>query len=107
MLQEISAPFYFGMIAIIFILQWLYVMFGTFRKREPNINWIKELNQFIEETFTSESEAYLFLLILVDSMIWPITLIIVAFVIIASFPLLLARTIINKRMKNNENKLED
>lgn len=99
MLQEITAPFYFGMAAIIFILQWLYVMFGTFRKRKPNIECIEELNRFIEETFASETEAYLFLLILVDSMIWPITLIIVAFVIIASIPILLARTIINKRMK--------
>lgn len=107
MLQEISAPFYFGMVAIIFILQWLYVTFGTFRKREPNIDWIKELNRFIEETFDSESEAYLFLLILVDSMIWPVTLIVVAFVIVASFTLHLARTIINRRIKNNENKTED
>lgn len=107
MLQEISAKFYLGMGAIIFALQWLYVTFGTFRKREPNINWIKELNRFIEETFDSESEAYLFLLILVDTIIWPVTLIVVAFVIVASVTLHLARTIINKRMKNNENKLED
>lgn len=104
---EITPKVYLGMGAIVFTLQWLYVMFGTFRKREPNINWIKELNRFIEETFDSESEAYLFLLILVDSMIWPVTLIVVAFVIVASFTLHLARTIINRRIKNNENKTED
>lgn len=104
---EITPKFYLCMGAIIFALQWLYVMFGTFRKRESNINWIKELNRFIEETFTSESEAYLFLLILVDTIIWPVTLIVVAFVIVASVTLWLARTMINKRMKNNENKTED
>lgn len=107
MLQEISAKFYLAMGAIVFALQWLYVMFGTFRKREPNIDWIKELNRFIEETFDSESEAYLFLLILVASIIWPITLIVVALVIIASFTLHLTRIIINRRIKDNENKTED
>lgn len=107
MLQEISAKFYIGMGAIVFALQWLYVMFGTFRKREAKIDWIKELNRFIEETFDSESEAYLFLLILVVSIIWPVTLIVVALVIIASFTLHLTRIIINRRIKDNENKTED
>lgn len=107
MLQEISAKFYLAMGAIVFTLQWLYVMFGTFRKREAKIDWIKELNRFIEETFDSESEAYLFLLILVASIIWPVTLIVVALVIIASFTLYLTRIIINRRIKDNENKTED
>lgn len=107
MLQELSAKFYLGMGAIVFTLQWLYVMFGTFRKREAKIDWIKELNRFIEETFDSESEAYLFLLILVASIIWPVTLIVVTLVIIASFTLHLTRIIINRRIKNNENKTED
>lgn len=107
MLQEISAKFYLAMGAIVFALQWLYVMFGTFRKREAKIDWIKELNRFIEETFDSESEAYLFLLILVASIIWPVTLIVVALVIIASFTLHLTRIIINRRIKDNENKTED
>lgn len=107
MLQEISAKFYLAMGAIVFALQWLYVMFGTFRKREAKIDWIKELNRFIEETFDSESESYLFLLILVASIIWPITLIVVALVIIASFTFHLTRIIINRRIKDNENKTED
>lgn len=107
MLQELSAKFYLAMGAIVFTLQWLYVMFGTFRKREAKIDWIKELNRFIEETFDSESEAYLFLLILVATIIWPVTLIVVALVIIASFTLHLTRIIINRRIKNNENKTED
>lgn len=104
---EITPKIYLGMGAIVFTLQWLYVMFGTFRKHVPKFDFIKELNGFIEESFDSESESYLYLLILVDSIIWPVTLIVVAFVGMGSFLLQLAHTIINRRIKNNENKTED
>lgn len=104
MLQEISAHFYFGVAAIIFILQWLYVMFATFRNRKSNINWINSVNNSIEEAFAAESEAYLFLLILVGSMIWPITMIVGVCVIIGSLTLQVTRTVINNRMNKNKNK---
>ena len=104
---EISAKFYFGVGAIIFALQWLYVMFGTFRKREPKIDCIKELNRFIEEIFSSECEAYLFLQILVTSLIWPISLLGVAFVFVYVSLVALTRKVINKRMNNIKNETED
>lgn len=104
MLQEISAPFYFGVAAIIFVLQWLYVMFGTFRNRESNINLIKTLNEFIEEAFDADGEAYLFIFIIVDSMLWPFTIIIGAFVVVGSLILQVTRTVINNRLINRINK---
>lgn len=104
---EISAKFYFGVGAIIFALQWLYVMFGTFRKREPKIDCIKELNRFIEEIFDSECEAYIFLQILVISIIWPISLLIVAFVFVYITLVALTRKVINNRMKKNDDESVD
>lgn len=104
MLQEISAPFYFGVAAIIFILQWLYVMFATFRERKSNINLIETLNEFIEEAFDAEGEAYLFLFILVDAILWPITIIVGVCVVIGSLTLQVTRTVINNRLINRINK---
>lgn len=104
MLQEISVPFYFGMIVIILILQWLYVMFGTFRKRKSNIEFIKSLNTFIEEALDEECESCLFLIIFASSMIWPITIIVIMCGIVGSLMLKLTRRVINNRMNNNKNK---
>lgn len=105
---EFSTKLYFGIVAIIFTLQWLYVMFGTFRKREPKIDCINELNRFIEEIFSSECEGYLFIQIIFVSLIWPISLLVVVFWFIYVALVALTRTTINKRMKkNNENKLEE
>lgn len=103
MLQEISVP-YFGIAAIIFILQWLYIMFGTFRTRKSNIDFIKSLNVFIEEALYEEDAFCLSLLILANSMIWPITIIIGVCGIVGSLMLKLARTVINNRMNKNKNK---
>ncbi len=103
---EISAKLYFGVGAIIFALQWLYVMFGTFRKREPKIDCIKELNRFIEEIFDSECEAYLFLQILVISLIWPMSLLVITLVFVYVILVGLTRKVINDRMKKNDDKSE-
>lgn len=103
MLQEISVP-YFGIAAIIFILQWLYIMFGTFRTRKSNIDYIKSLNVFIEEALYEDDASCLFLLILAGSMIWPITIIVTICGIVGSLILKLTRTVINNRMNKNKNK---
>lgn len=104
MLQEISTPFYFGVAAIIFILQWMYVMFGTFRERKSKINLIKTLNEFIEEAFDAEGEAYLFIFILVCAILWPIAIIVAICVVVGSLTLQVTRTVINNRLINRINK---
>lgn len=79
-------------------------MFGTFRERKSKINLIKTLNEFIEEAFDVEGEAYLFIFILVCAILWPIAIIVAICVIIGSLTLQVTRTVINNRLINRINK---